>query len=101
EASIPPVSGVSIEGARASVSASSGGERPPRLVTKLVDFGVAATNDVRLTKTGAVVGTPAYMAPEQAQGDATSDARSDIYSLGATMFELIAGRPPHVGPTSI
>jgi len=69
--------------------------------TKLVDFGVASSSDVRLTRTGAVVGTPAYMAPEQARGDGSADARSDIYSLGATLFELIAGRPPHIGPNSI
>ncbi len=68
---------------------------------KLVDFGVAAAGDVRITRSGDVVGTPAYMAPEQARGDAPIDARSDIYSLGATLFELIAGRPPHVGPTAI
>jgi serine/threonine protein kinase/tetratricopeptide (TPR) repeat protein len=74
---------------------------PSQIRTKLVDFGVASSSDVRLTKTGAVVGTPAYMAPEQARGDATPDARSDIYSLGATLFELIAGRPPHIGPNSI
>ncbi len=68
---------------------------------KLVDFGVAAAGDIRITRTGDVVGTPAYMAPEQARGDAPIDARCDIYSLGATLFELIAGRPPHVGPTAI
>lgn len=68
---------------------------------KLVDFGVAATGDIRITRSGDVVGTPAYMAPEQARGDEVIDARADIYSLGATLFELIAGRPPHVGPTII
>jgi eukaryotic-like serine/threonine-protein kinase len=68
---------------------------------KLVDFGVAANADVRITRTGDVVGTPAYMAPEQARGDAPIDARCDIYSLGATLFELLAGRPPHVGPNAI
>ncbi len=68
---------------------------------KLVDFGVAVTGDIRITRTGDVVGTPAYMAPEQARGDAPIDARCDVYSLGATLFELIAGRPPHVGPTAI
>jgi predicted ATPase len=68
---------------------------------KLVDFGVAAPGDIRVTRTGDVVGTPAYMAPEQARGDAPIDARCDIYSLGATLFELIAGRPPHVGPSVI
>src|SRR5262249_5464828 len=41
------------------------------------------------------------MAPEQARGDAEVDARADIYGLGATLFEMIAGRPPHVGPTPI
>ncbi len=81
---------------------SPGGEGSlgPWLV-KLVDFGVAAKSDIRITRTGDVVGTPAYMAPEQARGDAPIDARCDIYSLGATLFELIAGRPPHVGPTVI
>jgi hypothetical protein len=68
---------------------------------KLVDFGVAAAEDAKLTRTGAIVGTPAYMAPEQARGDAEIDARADLYALGATLFEMIAGRPPHVGPTPI
>jgi tetratricopeptide (TPR) repeat protein len=69
--------------------------------SKLVDFGVASAEDARLTRTGAIIGTPAYMAPEQARGDAEVDARADIYGLGATLFEMIAGRPPHIGPTPI
>lgn len=69
--------------------------------SKLVDFGVASAEDARLTRTGAIIGTPAYMAPEQARGDAEVDARADLYGLGATLFEMVAGRPPHVGPTPI
>ncbi len=68
---------------------------------KIVDFGVAAEGDVKITRTGAIVGTPAYMAPEQARGDAAVDARADLYALGATLFEMLTGRPPHVGPTPI
>ncbi|HHH28696.1 MAG TPA: serine/threonine-protein kinase PknK, partial [Polyangiaceae bacterium] len=67
---------------------------------KLVDFGVACDAG-SLTTLGPMVGTPSYMAPEQARGDMVLDPRCDVYSLGATLFELIAGRPPHVGPTPI
>ena len=70
-------------------------------IPKLVDFGGALADDARLTHTGIIVGTPAYMAPEQAKGDSEVDARADLYGLGATLFEMIAGRPPHVGPTPI
>ena len=57
---------------------------------KLVDFGVARLVDVDVTRTGDQVGTPAYMAPEQVRG-AAIDARTDLYSLGATLYELAVG----------
>jgi serine/threonine protein kinase/predicted ATPase len=91
----PPVS------TRTPRRARDDGENPERLTSKLVDFGVAVSRDMRLTSNDIFVGTPAYMAPEQARGDATADARSDLYSLGATLFELLTGRPPHIGSTSI
>jgi HEAT repeat protein/tRNA A-37 threonylcarbamoyl transferase component Bud32 len=74
-------------------------------LVKIVDFGVAAASsrgDMGLTKSGLIVGTPLYMAPEQAQSG-TVDPRTDIYSLGVIMYEMLAGRPPYVGsdPLSI
>lgn len=64
----------------------------------LTDFGVARleTEDSLVTKTGAVLGTPAYMSPEQASGD-TATARSDLYSLGATLYQLATGSLPYGG----
>jgi tetratricopeptide (TPR) repeat protein len=81
------------------VGSKAGHEWP--ITSKLVDFGVASAEDARLTRTGAIIGTPAYMAPEQARGDAEVSPRADIYGLGATLFEMVAGRPPHMGPTPI
>jgi serine/threonine-protein kinase len=74
-------------------------------VLKVVDFGLAAAvseADSRVTKTGYMVGTPSYMSPEQIRGDAI-DARTDIYSLGIIMYELLTGKPPYTGkdPVSI
>jgi serine/threonine protein kinase len=66
---------------------------------KIMDFGISkilAANEskVRLTATGAVIGTPVYMAPEQALAQAELDHRVDIYAVGVMLFELLAGRPP-------
>ena len=71
--------------------------------TLVADFGIArgmAADDQRLTNTGVVVGTPAYMSPEQAAGDQQVDARSDIYSLACVLYEMLAGEPPYTGPTA-
>jgi serine/threonine protein kinase len=65
---------------------------------QLADFGIAFdTEDIRLTSTGVGLGTPEYTAPEQAQGMA--DKRSDIYSLGIVLFELLTGQVPFSGRT--
>jgi len=68
----------------------------------LADFGIAlAVSDAvtdRLTETGVMLGTPAYMSPEQASGDSVLDARSDIYSLACVVYEMLAGQPPFVAP---
>ena len=69
-------------------------------VFKVSDFGLAkltAESGAQLTGTGMVVGTPAYMAPEQAGGDGPIGPPADVYSLGAMLFELLAGRPPFPG----
>jgi serine/threonine protein kinase len=69
----------------------------------LADFGIARAVDSvaadTLTSTGLVVGTPAYMSPEQASGEKTVDARSDQYSLACLLYEMITGLPPFIGAT--
>ena len=68
------------------------------------DFGIAraitATAGATLTETGIVIGTPAYMSPEQASGTDPIDGRSDVYSLGCVLYEMLAGEPPYTGPSA-
>lgn len=70
----------------------------------LADFGIARTLDVhtgeRLTSSGLIVGTSAYMSPEQASGEEHIDARSDIYSLACVLYEMIAGVQAFTGPNT-
>jgi eukaryotic-like serine/threonine-protein kinase len=74
----------------------------------IADFGIARATEpaVRpgavdgLTGTGVVVGTPAYMSPEQAAGGKELDGRSDLYSLGCVLYEMLAGHPPFTGPSA-
>jgi eukaryotic-like serine/threonine-protein kinase len=69
----------------------------------VADFGIARAisgGDERLTETGLTLGTPAYMSPEQAAGDKGVDARTDVYSLGLVLYEMLAGETPFAAPTA-
>jgi TolB-like protein len=69
----------------------------------VADFGIAravsAAGGTRLTETGLAIGTPAYMSPEQAAGNPALDGRSDLYSLGCVLYEMLTGETPYTGPT--
>src|SRR5437764_4982200 len=69
----------------------------------VADFGIAlavqTAGGARMTQTGLSLGTPQYMSPEQAMGERTIDARSDIYALGAVVYEMLTGDPPFTGST--
>ena len=69
----------------------------------VADFGIAlavqSVGGARLTQTSLSLGTPQYMSPEQAMGEKTIDARSDLYALGAVLYEMLIGEPPFTGAT--
>jgi len=70
----------------------------------VADFGIALAlsnaGGERVTQSGLSLGTPQYMSPEQATGDRVIDARTDVYSLGAVLYEMLTGDPPHTGSTA-
>jgi serine/threonine-protein kinase len=69
----------------------------------VADFGIALVltgADDRITERGFVVGTPAYMSPEQSLSESDLDARSDVYSLGCVLYEMLAGEPPYTAPNA-
>ena len=70
----------------------------------VADFGIAlavsAAGGQRMTETGMSIGTPHYMSPEQASADRELDGRTDVYSLGATLHEMLAGQPPFIGASA-
>jgi serine/threonine protein kinase len=71
----------------------------------VADFGIAlaaarSEGGSRMTETGMSLGTPAYMSPEQAMGEREITARSDVYALGAVLYEMLTGEPPFTGPTA-
>ncbi|MBL8823191.1 MAG: protein kinase [Planctomycetia bacterium] len=72
-------------------------------IPKITDFGLAKLVDdnTALTQTGQVMGTPSYLSPEQARGNKQIGPATDIYGLGAILYELLSGQPPHVASTSM
>lgn len=73
----------------------------PEERVKISDFGLArAVDDASMTSSGAITGTPMYMAPEQARGE-TLDHRADLFSMGSVLYQMVSGRPPFRAPNTI
>src|SRR6185436_287561 len=74
----------------------------PRSRVKILDFGLAraASQDSGLTQQGAIIGTPAFMAPEQGRG-ANVDARCDLFSLGVVLYRMVTGQQPFKGSDTV
>ncbi|MCZ7678141.1 MAG: protein kinase [Sandaracinaceae bacterium] len=77
-------------------------EKGGRTLVKVLDFGIskiksADAEQVRMTRTGQLVGTPLYMSPEQARGETDVDRRVDVYAMGVILYEMITGAPPFEG----
>ena len=70
----------------------------------VADFGIARAisqaGAEQLTETGIAIGSPAYISPEQSSADTELDGRSDTYSLGCVLYEMLSGEPPYTGPTA-
>jgi len=76
------------------------GRDPERV--KILDFGIARVQTADgMTRTGATLGTPGFMAPEQARGSRDVDARADVFSLGCVLFQCLTGQPPFIGDTAM
>src|SRR5207248_8313934 len=87
-----------------SDQAGPGASRPPLAdwIPKISDFGLAKQERPELTATGAILGTPSYMAPEQAAGNNQAvGPAADLYALGAILYELLTGRPPFRAATAL
>jgi serine/threonine-protein kinase len=71
---------------------------------KLLDFGIAKfreSDSTALTKSGEIIGSPLYMAPEQAKGESDVDQRADVWSVGAMLYEMLTGKPAHAATTAV